>query len=514
MNIEQLQDENAALKLDISSQQKEILYLKNEIASLRKMIYGAKREKFKSNQTLIHPSLFDDLISEAASTENSTTPPQSSSVTSQENAKAKQKKKLGRNTFPAHIPREETLIEPSDIDTSKMECIGQDITELLAYVPGQLKVKKIIRPRYANKSQEQSPIHQAPIPDRLIPKGTVDESLIAHLMVEKICYHTPIHRLHKKIKQGGIHFLQDKTLHSWLHRGAEALMPLWHMLKQACLDTGYIQADESGFKVLNKNKVGSSHRGQMWVIYQPKLKICYFQYDPSRSQQAAQALIPSSFKGTIQSDGYQAYEYLKKTNPCDLIYCMAHGRRKFIIAQEAGYELAHYYLQEAQKLYNIERQAREHKLNPQDRQALRQTLAVPILQRLHEWLKQKADDPKVLPGSPLGKAINYNLKRWKGLMAYAYDGRLEIDNNLIENQIRPLALGRKNYLFAKTNDTAQNLAVLYSIIGSAKMHDLQVEPYIEWLLRKTVHHKIDDSARNWLPHQLSPDLIQKFKLKS
>ena len=187
---------------------------------------------------------------------------------------------------------------------------------------------------------------------------------------------------------------------------------------------------------------------------------------------------------------------------------MAHARRKFFDAKENEPVLAEYVLGRMKRLYGIERRAREEKMNPEQRLALRTEEAVPILDELQKWLLDKTADRNILPKSMIRKAMDYTLNLWKGLYAYVLDGRLEIDNNLVENTIRPLALGRKNYLFAGSHDAAQNLAILYSIIGTCEKNNINTFKYLDWLLRKVANEKVTDQAVNWLPHRADPKLFE------
>ena len=186
---------------------------------------------------------------------------------------------------------------------------------------------------------------------------------------------------------------------------------------------------------------------------------------------------------------------------------MAHGRRKFYEAKESEPDLAHFFLNKVQQLYKIEAIAREKGMNHEQRLKLRQEKAVPILKELKLWLMDKAADRMLLPKSKIRRAIEYNLSLWDGLMAYAHDGKLEIDNNLVENTIRPVALGRKNYLFAGSHNAAQNLAILYSIVGTCEKNDINVYQYFNWLLPKIAQEKITPDAVDWLPHHIDPAIL-------
>lgn len=489
------------LEQEIRALREENFLLKSELSQLRKLIYGARRERFISSQNSNQGVLFDELPEPIE-------PEEEEVVEVKKKKKKKSRKPFQRNTFPEKLRREEEVIEPQGAEGDQLIRIGEDVTELLAYVPADLYVKRIVRPRYADKGAEDQGVKQAPIPDRLIPKGMVDESLIAQLIVEKILFHTPIHRFRKKLKQAGIDFISENNLYNWFHTGAHALSPLCGLLHQDLLGQPYNQADETRIAVLSKNKPGASHRGYFWVLNNPKLRAVVFQYDPRRSTGAGEALLPG-FSGILQSDGYSVYERVEKKQNITLIFCMAHARRKFVEAQNTDPPRADYFLERAQKLYLIERKARKEEMDDHARLLLRQQQALPILEELGHWLKEQSTNG-ILPKSPIGKAIAYALKRWKGLCAYAHDGQLEIDNNLVENTIRPVALGRKNYLFAGSDEAAQNLACLYSIIGTCNMHGLNAFSYLSWLLRKVATEKITDQAINWLPHRLDEELRKAF----
>ncbi len=481
---------------------RENFLLQCELEQLKRMVFKARRERFDSEHNPNQGLLFDlEDQQEESKTEV---------VTIKEHTKKKSKKKnIARNSFPKHLPRKVTVIEPEGINEQNWEKIGEDITETLAYTPGRVHVEKTVRPRYVKKGDQNAGVSQAPIPPRLIPKGMVDESLVAHLITEKIMFHTPVFRFRKKLKQEGIDFISQQNLYNWFHSGASQLLPLYHLMKKDLLEQEYLQCDETRIQVLSKNKPGSSIRGQMWVINQPQLNAVLFEYHPSRSANAAQALL-KGFEGILQVDGYSAYEHIAKAFKIELAFCMAHARRKFFEAQDTDPPRARYFLQQAQKLYKIEEEGRENKLDYEERRALRQEKAIPILDEMGNWLKSQILNHDYLPKSPIGKALAYTYKRWKGLCTYAQNGQLEIDNNLVENRIRPLALGRKNYLFAGSDEYAQHLACLYSIVGTAHKYGLNIQKYMEWLLRQVVANKINTEAIEWLPHRMTEKSLQKF----
>jgi len=463
---QELQRENTTLR-------NENLSLKEEVASLKRLIFGSKRERFESSQNPEQGKLFEQEQVETTSAESL------KKVGSRKKGKSS-RKGVKRNSFPPSLQRETTTLLPIGITQEDSTQIGKEVTELLAYRPASLYVKQIIRPRVVDKTDEDRGVYQAPIPPRIVPKGMVDESLIAQIISEKIQFHTPIYRFAKKLKQSGVDFIKENNLHNWFHTGAESLSPLYDLLVKEILSQGYIQADETRIAVLAKNKIGAAHRGQMWAFMAPKL----------------------------QTDGYSVYETIAKRKDISLSYCMAHARRKFYDAKDAAPDLANYFLEKVQLLYQIEQQCRDEQLTFQQRLDIRQKKAIPILEQLQKWLTNQYADRTLLPKSLIRKAIDYSLSRWKGLSAYAYDGQLEIDNNLVENTIRPIALGRKNYMFAGSHKAAQNLAVLYSIVGTCLKCNINVYKYLYWILKKVAANKITEESKEWLPHRIDPKNLE------
>jgi len=495
---QELQQENKTLR-------DENVVLKEENMLLKKMIFGAKRERFVSAQDPMQSTLFD--LEEPQS-------PGAEEVKERVVKKTKKTRpnKIKRNRFPESLERKTKVIYSDDIIIEGLTQIGEDITELLSYRPASLFVTKIIRPRLVDKKEVDKGVFQAPIPPRIVAKGMVDESLIAQIINEKIQFHTPIHRFSKKLKQAGIDFISENNLYNWFHTGAASLVPIYDLLVKDILNQDYIQGDETRMQVLKKNKPGSSHRGQMWAFMAPTIKAVAFNYEPTRSGKSANVIL-EGFSGKLQVDGYSVYETIGKRKDIELSFCMAHSRRKFYDAKDIAPEIANYVLEKMQFLYALEEHCRKENFNFQQRHYIRQEKAVPILADLEKYLIEKTGDRTILPKSLIRKAIDYALSRWKGLSAYAYDGELEIDNNLVENTIRPIALGRKNYMFAGSDEGAQHLAVLYSIIGTCLKNNINVYPYLHWLLKKVAAHKVTPQAIKWLPHRMDTKILIDFKME-
>jgi hypothetical protein len=258
--------------------------------------------------------------------------------------------------------------------------------------------------------------------------------------------------------------------------------------------------DESPIQVLDKAKKGGTHRGWHWVSHAPEKHLVLFDYRPGRGREGPQELL-KDFSGYLQTDGYTVYEDFAGKQGVVLLGCMAHARRKFVEAEKNDPNRAAYVLGQLQKLYALERKAKEEQLDQQAFLTLRQEQAVPILEQLQAWLLENYQ--QVTPKSPIGQAIAYALPRWEKLSAYVKDVRLRIDNNLVENAIRPLALGRKNYLFSGSHEGARRAAMLYSFMGSCKLHQINPEQWLTDVLGRIASHPVNKLQQllpaNWKP---------------
>jgi transposase len=412
----------------------------------------------------------------------------------------RKKKHPGRKPLPEDLPRKEIIIEPEN-KTDDMIRIGEEVTEKLAQVPAQLFVLRYVRPKYVRKGQDGVTI--AELPEMALPKSIADASMLAWVLISKYLDHLPLHRQLAIYRRHGIE-IAESTIGNWISQSAKLLEPLYDALAHSVTTvSGYVQADESRIQVLDPDKKGKTHRGFMWLYLDPKDKLVLFDYQNSRQHYHPQQRL-KNFQGILQSDGYAAYTYFDDKLGIIHLHCMAHARRKFFDAQKNDLVRAKHFLTEVGKLYQIEAELREQKLDDDARKLVRETEAMPILESLGQWLK--AEYPKVLPQSAIGKAIEYSLKRWKSLSEYIHHGMAEIDNNLVENQVRPLALGRKNYLFAGSARAAKNAAICYSLIASAKLNGLNPFHYLYTILKRLPTHPIN-RIHELLPCHFRPEQL-------
>ena len=462
-----------------------VMVLQHELAQLKRMIFGTKSERHiptDPNQ----PTLFELPALEQ-------TEPVKEQINYTRN-KAQAKKKPVRLELPAHLERRVEVIEPENLPEDAQK-VNVKITEILEFEPGKLYVRQIARPYYiGQQNDEQTEFIIAPLPSRALPKSNAGEGLLSHIIISKFVDHLPFYRQIQMFKRQGID-LAESTVHGWFSESMQLIQPLYQKLKEQVLQTDYLMADETPIPVLTKDKPGSTHKGYHWVYYNPLSKMVLFDYRKSRGREGPNQVL-KDFKGYLQTDGYQGYDELKNKTQIMHLACMAHARRYFEKALDNDPLRSEHALKLIRALYAIEHYAKEQALDAENIFALRQEKAMPILLEFETWLKDALNN--TLPASAIGKAIAYTLRLWPGLMRYTTDGRLNIDNNLIENSIRPVALGRKNYLFAGSHEAAQRAAMVYSFMACCKLKGINPQ---QWL--KDTLAKLPDCPNNHL-HELLP----------
>jgi hypothetical protein len=324
---------------------------------------------------------------------------------------------------------------------------------------------------------------------------------MAQVILSKYDDHVPLFRQEQQFARLGVHFPRQ-MLCDWVEHGARWLQPLVRQMKQELLAGDYLQVDETPVKVMDPEVKGKCATGYLWLAGRPGGDVI-FEFYPGRGKEYAQALL-GDFKGYLQRDGYGVYGALARERP-GLIpcACMAHVRRKLVEALEHQPAEAQWLVGEVRKLYLIEAHARERGMTAEERHALRQQLAPPILQGIKARLEQLR--PTLLPQSPLGKAVTYALGEWNALNRYLADGRLEVDNNLTENALRPSCIGKKNYLFFGHPEAGWRSAVIYSIIVSCRRRKIEPWEYLSDMMRRLPaaknHEILDLVPARWKPAQ-------------
>ena len=441
--------------------------LQFQVYQLKQLIYSQKSERFHSNPSdpntprLFHVEPVAELVELPGK-----------QITYEKKTKELRPNHPGRNAFPEKLRREEIVLNPEGIDVSKATKVGEDVTEVLALIPGELYVKRTVRPRYHIPSQQG--IVQAAAPVRSFSRSSLDESLVANITIEKFIDHLPLYRQASRYARMGV-ALSESTLGDVITNVATLLKPLYDAFKREVYSCGYLHADETTIRVQDSEKKGATHLGYYWAFYDNVHKAILYEYHRGRGKEGTTDLI-DQFVGYLQTDGYAGYEYLAEKPGILLVGCLAHARRKFHEALQSDPARAKLALEQFGAIYSIERDIKEGNITGESKRTLRMEKSMPLLQELKEWMQDTYHE--VLPKSPMGTAIAYSLKRWDKLALYAETHLLDPDNNTVENSIRPIAIGRKNYLFAGNHNAAQNAAMIYSLLGTCKAHG--IEPY-QWL---------------------------------
>ena len=496
-----LPDDIDALKAIIQAQQEQNTRLEALVAAFKQALFGRKSEKIDPDQFEL---ALEDIETAIALVENEgeanplVTPTRTSKP-----------RKANRGSLPKHLPRIEEVIEP---ESTTCDCgherhvIGEDISERLDIVPAQFRVIVTRRPKYACRSCEGG-IVQAPAPAHLIPGGMPTEATVAHVIVSKYADHLPLYRQAQIYSRQGID-LDRSTLAAWVGRAAFELTPVYDALLASLRRSGKLFMDETTAPVLDPGR-RKTKTGYFWALARDDRPWggddppgVAFIYAPGRSGQYAEGIL-KGFSGTLQVDGYAGYNRLLKrpTQDIRLAYCWAHARRKLHeVARTGTTPIADEGLHQITALYRIEKELRGQ--NPEARLTARQARSKPIIDELETWLT--AHRARVSAKSPLGEALKYIAKYWDGLCRFLDDGHIEIDSNAVERTIRPIALNRKNALFAGHDAGAQNWAMLASLIETCKHNAIDPHAWLTAILQAIVNGHKQSRIDDLLPWNYPP----------
>ncbi|WP_052237556.1 IS66 family transposase [Myroides sp. A21] len=471
-----LEKKTTSLEEKTSKLEEKNTELEYRVKLLERMKFGQSRERFEDpNQTQLPLDVEQAVLEEQEE------------VIKQEITYSREKKKHpGRAKLPDHLPVEEIEIHPEG-DLSDMICIGKETTDVLDYVPGYFKIKRYIRYKYATKDKDNTKISIGDLPERIIDKGIPSEGLLSTILVDKYVDHLPLYRQKQRFSRENID-IASSTIDGWAAQSMDALKPLYQKLVMDIKNEGYLQVDETTIKVLDEKKKDKTHLGYYWVYHAPISKLVMFNYSPTRSGSAALPIL-KNFKGYLQTDGFSGYQAYGNKSDVTHLACWAHARREFEKALDNDRKRAQHVLVEIQKLYAIERKAKEQNLAPDQIKELRLDESLPIINKLGKYMIAQMN--LTLPQSRIGKAFAYSQKRWSNLSDYLHNGNLQIDNNLVENVIRPVAIGRKNYLFAGSHDAAQRAAMAYTFFANCKKHDINPYQWLKYVLEniQSINHK-------------------------
>lgn len=494
----------------INYQQQKIISLERQVAYLQRRMWGKSSERFIKEDPQQRRLDFDGL--ELLPEEKEEARLAEEEITRYKNRTVvKEKSKPVRKPIPENIPRIEEHIYPENINVEEWIELKPEITEVLEHKPEEFFVRRIIRHKYIarNKSVQTESIIVTPALSALpLAKSYAGASLLAELMVNKYVNHLPFYRQIQMFKQLGI-TLAPATINDWFSETADLLRPLYYRLREIVLSSNYIQVDESTLPIVKEEK-HKTVKGYIWMVRAVMENLVFFHYDHgSRAQKVVIPLL-KDFQGALQTDGYEVYKMYEDKKGVLPLGCWAHARRKFEEALKEDKSSAEYALVQIGMLYDVERRADEENLSFEERSDLRCRLSYPIMVAFEKWLVNEY--PKVLPKGRMGKAIKYTYEIYHRLTRYHLDGRYRIDNNLAENSIRPLALGRKNYLFCGNDDAAENAAVIYSLMGCCKASEVNFREWLVYVL-ENIHHYDEDYSKDLaelLPHNWKSKNSQKL----
>jgi transposase len=462
--------------------------LRHLIRQLQRMQFGRRSEKLDPDQFNL---ALEDLEQAVAASEAE----QDKADPALRQARS-EKRRTGRGPLPEHLPRVEIVVEPEDTACpccgSAMHVIGEDRSQRLDVIPAQYKVVVTRRPKYACRTC-QGAVVQAPAPARLIEGGLPTEQLVAHVVVAKYADHCPLYRQAQILARQGI-TIDRTTLAFWTGYAAAELKPVWRLMRDELLGSTKLFVDETTAPVLDPGR-GRTKKGYFWVLARDDRPWCgrappavVYSYAPGRGGDHAAALL-KGYSGVLQTDGYSAYRSLanpkRAGGPVTLAFCWAHWRRQwFDIAKSPPAPIATEVLKRIAELYQIEAEIRGKSAN--ERQVVRQEKTQPLVAALKTWLEKTL--VQLASGSSIAQAIRYGLNHWDGLARFLDDGCIEIDSNTVERSIRPIALNRKNALFAGSDEGAENWAMLASLIETCKLHRVNPEAYLTDVLTKLVNN--------------------------
>lgn len=495
----------------------EVKNLTAQIAWLKRKLFGQTSEKKEPYDPSM--DLFSDYFKDQEQQIEPAKEEAEKKIGKDSKEDRKQAKKNRQMLEGLPVLETETL-EPEGIDLSKYRRIGEEITQVIEHKPGMLYIRQIIRPRYAliNDGIElpaagERMVAIAPMPLLPIYRGMAGPSLLAELLLQKYEYHMPFYRQIQELKHLGMRQVSESTVDGWFSQTASLLKPLYNVLKEEVMKSDYNQADETTIPVMDREK-HKAVKEYLWMVRAVMERLVVFYYEDGSRAGAVIKELSKKFKGYLQCDGFVGYETAFKTNPAVLlVHCMAHIRRDFEQALNENKGPAEHALKEIQFLYRIEQLCdQDPEMTPEKRKEKRQELAKPIMLSMKAWME--SEGIKYGEKTSMGKAITYAYTRWDNMMRYLDDGRIHIDNNLAENAIRPITLGRKNYLFCGNHAAAENMAVICSLLATCKAHDVNPRDYLNDIIAKMPYMKDakPEILLELLPHKWKlqhPDSIIK-----
>ena len=484
--VEQLRQKDEELRQSreaLHAAQQEIRLLRQKLDALARKLFGKSSERLDAAQMQLLLEGLEEIAGAQADTQ-----PADTLVSPDENAEVKATPVRERGPrVPEHLPVKEIILDPEEVKAcpEQWKCIGEEVTEQLDYTPGSFTRLRIVRRKYVHRENRHEPPLIAPLLPSLQERCLASPSLLAHAFVSRYRDHLPWYRLENIYAGLGVS-ISRQTLGNWSGMAADAVQLVIKEIRQSVFADGYVQLDETPVEYLSPGS-GQTKTGYLWVAHSPQRAEVFFQWHASRATACLESLVPRDFSGIIQCDGYSAYDSFaqseERNGKITLAGCWAHVRRKFYEAKEHTPDAARV-LAQIQALYRIEEQLREARAGPEERKVTRHTHSRPIIRRLHEWLIELQRSHQHRPQSLMGRATSYALNQWESLLMFLEDGRVEIDNNLVENTIRPSAIGKKNWLFVGDAGAGDRAATFYTLMGNCRKEGMDAQAYLQDLFTR------------------------------
>jgi transposase len=478
---QRLTEEVAAQRETIKAQQVEIKLLKEKIDLLVRRVFGAKSEQLDERQlTLLLQG--DEPPKKAPASGSDATGLEAEIAKAGEVPGRRKPRPRGEPRVPERLPVVEEVIEPEEVvaDPQAWRLMGQEVTEQLDYEPAKFLRRRLIRRKYVRRDHPYKAPVIAPL-NVLQERSIAAPGLLAAIIVAKYCDHLPLYRQEQIYRSRHRIDIPRQSMARWLGLAAEWLTPLYEHIRTGVMAGGYVQVDETPVKYLSPGN-GQTKQGYLWTCKRPGGEVC-FTWATSRATACLGQVLPASFAGIVQCDGYAAYPaHARNRKELTLAACWAHVRRKFIEARDSAPMQAGWVLLQLAHLYRIEARLRNARAGPRLCQARRSAESRPIIARLRAVLEKLRQQRRHLPRSAMGKALSYALSLWPMLEVYLEDGRVRIDNNEVENAIRPTAIGKKNWLFIGEAEAGQRSAILYTIIEACRSRGIDPWAYLRDVL--------------------------------
>jgi transposase len=479
--------------------------LQNENALLRQKVDLLIRKVFGASSERLDPSQLDLFLLG----ENTPGKPEAfSALEEAEPQPARRRAPQREERWPEDLPVVEQVIDPEEVKArpEAWRCIGQEVSEQLDYEPARFLRRRLVRRKYVSRKTPLTAPVIAGLPPMLQERSLPAAGLLAQIIVGKYVDHLPLYRQEQIYWTRHRIWLPRQNLARGMGMVADWLKPIYQCILTGVMAGGYVQVDETPVRYLAPGN-GKTKTGYFWTTSRPGGDAVYH-WETSRGATCLENVLPVDFRGTLQCDGYAGYaSFARRKEHIQLAACWAHARRKFYEARDQEPRIAGWLLHQIRHLYRIERELREHRAGPHLRAAVRAHQARPIYQRLHRVLTRLKMKRRYLPRSRMGLAIDYTLHLWPLLGVYLDDGRIEIDQNLVENAIRPTALGKKNWLFIGDAEAGERSAILYSIVESCRRRGLDPYAYLRHVLTQLPH------ATNWQVPDLTPEAWAKQSLQ-